>query len=168
MSELSYMEQRRHDKIFGKAPVKKERYVIPKKSAKRIETERADKENQADTPQAMRLWFKERRKEMTGTCHCGCGKPSSKKDDMLYKHSCCHIFPKAHYKSVKIHPKNCIELAFYGGCHTNMDDRSVEKWPNMECWPEIKEKVLILYPLLSPEEKGRKFVTKLMELVNKF
>jgi hypothetical protein len=139
---------------------------MPKKSAKKLAEEAKQKENYLEgLDRPMEAWHKARRKEAIGVCKCGCGNPSQKNSNTLFRHSNCHIFPKRIFESIKLHPKNCIELAYIGGCHNNMDDRGVELWPNMECWDEIKEKILILEPLISPEEKKHKLYSLIMKTV---
>lgn len=97
-------------------------------------------------------WFRARRRQMTGFCKCGCGNRSSRDDEDNFRSSCCHILPQRHFPSVQFHPANFIELAFWGGCHTNFDQKGSEHWHNLACWEEIKQKFLILYPLIKPEE----------------
>ena len=97
-------------------------------------------------------WYLERRKELSGWCQCGCGQKSSKHDDNNYKGSICHILPKRFFKSVAMHPLNYIELAMFGGCHTNFDERGSDLWPNMECWPVIRMRFLVIFPAISPKE----------------
>jgi hypothetical protein len=164
----SYMEKRRNEMLNGKPPVEKKRYSIPKKSAKKMASEKAERDERGGKETEMQLWFIERRKEMTGKCKCGCGRPSQKKDDDTFSFSICHIFPKNKFGSVKTHALNFIELAFIGGCHSNMDNRSIDLWPNMACWPEIKQKVLMMDKVLTKEEKATKFYQKLIGLTEKF
>lgn len=115
----------------------------------------------------MEKWFKARRKEMTGVCQCGCAQPSQKPDDMYFRHCAAHIFPKAIFPSVMYHKLNFVERAFWGGCHSNMDNRSIEIWPYFADWEDIKEKFHVLAPLLTDEERGTKFYSLLEELVYK-
>lgn len=110
-------------------------------------------------------WFKARRKEMTGTCKCGCGKPSSKNEQQYFRHSAAHIFPKAIFKSIMFHNLNWVERAFWGGCHTNMDEAGMDKWPNMEDWGTIVKRFYILSPLIPSFEKKHKFYSALEALV---
>lgn len=110
-------------------------------------------------------WFKARRKEMVGTCQCGCGGKSSRNDDINFRSSAAHILPKKDFESVMYHKFNWVERAFYGGCHTNMDNRGLDLWPNMADWEDIKEKFHVLAPLLTEEERGRKFYRQLEKLV---
>lgn len=112
-------------------------------------------------------WFKARRKEMTGTCQCGCAGKSSKHDEINFRSSIAHIFPKATFESVALHPMNWVERAFWGGCHSNADEGGLDKWPNMADWEDIKEKFFILAPLLTDAERGTKFYQKMEQLVYK-
>lgn len=110
-------------------------------------------------------WFKLIRTKLTGTCQCGCGQPSQKNDEMYYRSSCCHIFPQKTFKSVQFNPLNYVERAFWGGCHTNMDDRSMDRWVNMADWQDIREKFFILAPELTEMERTTKFYNQLSNLV---
>lgn len=110
-------------------------------------------------------WFKSTRNKLTGTCQCGCGKPSSKYDDKYFKHSCSHVFPKAKFGSIKTHPRNFVERAFWGGCHTNMDEQSMDKWVGFTDWENIKEIFHELAPLLTDEERATKFYAHFEKLI---
>ena len=148
-------------------PKEKKLYRIPAKSAKRIQREALEKElHKPDEDSAKEKWFKDRRKEMSGFCQCGCGRRSSKDDDRYFRHSCAHVFPKSKFDSVKLHPLNSVERAFWGGCHSVMDDGSIERWPDMADWKNICEKFKALEPLLTESEKSLKFYTNLKKLVD--
>jgi hypothetical protein len=167
---MSYLEQRRLMKINGLKLPERKQYTIPKKSAKRAALEKAEKEVQQlqvhkVTDAELDAWFKARRKELTGTCTCGCGESSSKEDDKQYKASICHIFPKAKFQSVATHKLNYIELNFWNGCHSNMDNRSMELWPNMECWPVIVARFYAIEQKLTDADKRTKFYQQLKNLV---
>lgn len=110
-------------------------------------------------------WFLAVRKKLTGVCQCGCGKPSCKNDDTYYKFSCCHLFPKNRFGSVATHPNNYVERAFWGGCHSRLDDFGMDRWKEMADWPEIVEKFHELAPLLTEEERTNKFYIQFEELV---
>lgn len=148
-------------------PKAKKPYKIPKKSAKKLRQEAEEKKLRGDEDTLMEQWFKAKRKELTGVCQCGCGKPSQKKDDTFFRGSCCHIFPKATFESVMYHPLNCVERAMFGGCHHNMDNNGLDKWPMMADWEDIKERFHILAPLLTDQERATKFYSKLEQLVYK-
>lgn len=141
-------------------------YTIPKQSEKKKAAVAEEKELRGDADTLKENWFKARRKEMTGICQCGCAEKSSKKDDTYFRHSLAHIFPKKDFESVMYHPLNYVERAFFGGCHGNMDNKSMELWPNMADWEEIKAKFRMLAPLLTAKEKAFKFYTQLEKLVN--
>lgn len=148
-------------------PKEKKAYRIPKKSAKKIKQEAEEKKLRGDDDTLMEQWFKARRKELTGICQCGCAKPSQKKDDTFFRGSCCHIFPKAIFESVMYHPLNCVERAMFGGCHDNMDNQSIDKWPGMADWEDIKERFHVLAPLLTDQERSHKFYSLLEILIYK-
>lgn len=156
-----YMRQRQQHILNGRPLNKAKPHPIAKKSEKRKE-----KEKEMANDDSMVVWFEERRTELTGTCQCGCGSKSCKKDDMYYKHSICHIFPKAKFESVMTHRLNYAERAFWGGCHSVMDDTSMDNWPGFADWDDIKAKFYVLAPLLTREEKATKFYQKLECLVN--
>jgi len=46
--------------------------------------------------------------------------------EQYYRHASAHIFPKAHFESVKIHPLNFLVLGASCGCHHEFDD-SIDK-----------------------------------------
>jgi len=107
-----------------------------------------------DNKEELWEWFKERKKEMKGICS-HCGNPSSKKDDDKFHYSIAHVLPKALFPSVANHPKNWIELCFWGNsCHTNMDNKTLDLI-DMNCFNEIIEKFVEMYPVISKEEKRR-------------
>ena len=109
-------------------------------------------------------WFKERRKEMKGVCS-NCNNPSSKKDDEKFHYSIAHILPKRLFPSVAAHPDNWVELCFWGNsCHTNFDN-SVIDLIDMNCFDEIIEKFIRIYPDIAAEER-RKIPQILIEYYN--
>jgi hypothetical protein len=98
-------------------------------------------------------WFKERAKEMTGTCkHCG-GK--TQKGQKNYKCSVAHILPKAYFPSVATHIDNWIELCFYGkSCHTNFDHSMIDII-DLNCFDAVIEKFVRIYPSIAKNERKR-------------
>lgn len=148
-------------------PKEKKYYRIPKVSKKKQAKLDAEKELRGSDDTLMENFFKRRRKDLAGTCQCGCGRPSQKKDDMYFRHSIAHIFPKSKFLSTMYHPLNFVERAFFGGCHTNMDEGGMDKWPNMADFDDIKEKFHVLAPLLTDEERATKFYSKLESLIYK-
>jgi hypothetical protein len=145
-------------KEAAKFPKIKKVYKIAPKSAKKIAQEK-----DADNDELLQ-WFKERRKEMQGSCkHCG-GK-TMKDDDTKYHYSLAHLLPKAYFPSVATHPLNCIELCFYGeSCHTNLDN-GVLDLIDLNCFDEVIKKVVSIYPSIEKSER-RRIPTILLEYLN--
>ena len=163
----TYLEQRRELKLNGKPLAVKKVYSLPKQSEKKkaeLTDIKKDKANGILSP--LDIWFNNTRVKLTGFCACGCGEKSQKNDNKYYRHCCCHIFPKSKFKSIATHPQNYVERAFLGGCHSVMDDTSMERWPNMEDWETIKAKFYLLSPLIPAKEKANKFYGQLERLVH--
>jgi hypothetical protein len=154
------IEDIRRLKLQAGVPKPKKVYTIPKKSAKKIKQDILAKGDD----EALDLWFDDRRKDLVGKCrHCG-GK-SCKHDDKYYKFSICHILPKAYFPSVATHPLNFVELCFWErNCHGNMDNKVLDM-TDMNCWDEIVEKFLSMYPSIDKAERKRIPAT-LMQYVN--
>lgn len=169
MNKDDELERMRLARIPRPKPVKK---PMRKVSLKRQALDAAEKKLvSSDGDTLKEQWFKARRIEMTGTCQCGCGEPSQKKDDLYFRCSAAHIFPKRDFPSIEYHPLNWVERRFWAGyngtsaCHSIMDDTSIDRWPGMADWEDIKEKFKILAPLLTQEERGKKFYVQLEKLV---
>lgn len=165
----AYLEKRRAIMLGLQAPdPKKEPKPIAKVSEKKKAKDAAEKKAQGGEDTFKEKWFKARRREMVGVCQCGCAQPSQKNDDANFRGSAAHIFPKSEkdgFPSVALHPLNWVERRMFGGCHDNMDNGSMDKWPMMADWDDIKEKFHILAPLLTEEERKKKFYTRLEALV---
>lgn len=158
--------------LAARIPREKKKYRLPQFSKKKLAQMAAEKKLlSADGDTLKEQWFKARRKEMTGTCQCGCGEPSQKENDIHFRSSAAHIFPKHLFESVKYHPFNWVERRVWAGinstsaCHSIMDDTSMDRWPNMADWEDIKEKCHVLAPLLTVEEKATNFYSKLEKLI---
>lgn len=167
-----YLNKRRQWILDGKPVEKKKPKPIPKKSAKKIEVEKKEREERGGGDTDKERWFKRRRHEMVGVCQCGCAMPSSKYDDKNFRSSICHIFPQRLFPSVQFHHLNWVERKFWAtattsACHTNMDNKSMDLWPNFADWDDIKEKYHQLVPLLTDEEKSHKFYHHLTFLIYK-
>lgn len=165
----AYLEKRRAIMLGLQAPdPKKEPKPLQKVGEKKKAKDAAAKTARGGEDTFKEKWFQARRKTLTGTCQCGCGQPSQKNDDMYFRHCCCHVFPKSEesgFPSIALHPMNCVERRFWGGCHTNMDEAGMDKWVNFADWPDIKERFHVLAPLLTEEERKRKFYTRFEALV---
>lgn len=159
---------------LGLAP--KEAVAKPKKGIKPISDKKAAemKEAKAELGEDETIkekWFKRRRQECVGTCQCGCAMPSSKYDDKNFRSSICHIFPQRLFPSVQFHHLNWVERKHWAthstsACHTNMDNKSMDLWPNFADWDDIKEKFKQLSPSLTDKERATKFYKHLEWLVN--
>jgi hypothetical protein len=163
---MSYLDARRNYILSGRPLKKKEKKPlkpVSDKMAAKVAQEK--KENAPGEDTKKEKWFKARRKELEGTCQCGCGKKSQKFDDMYFRHSIAHIFPKAKFESVMYHPLNFVERNWAGGCHSNMDNKSMDLWPNMADWDDIKAKFHELSPHLTEEDRKSKFYKHLESLV---
>lgn len=161
LAEVRYLKEHADD------PKSKKIRYLRKVSLKKQAKLDAEKELRGSDDTLMENWHKARRKDQVGICQCGCGQPSQKKDDMYFRHSNAHIFPKGIFLSIMYHPLNFVERRFFGGCHTNMDEGGMDKWPNFADWNDIQEKFHILAPLLTDEERATKFYHKLEELIYK-
>jgi hypothetical protein len=161
--QTNYMHDRFKQKLYGKTYEPKKPYYIPKVSQKRAKELAEQKEIGTDS--AMNVFFEKMRPKMTGICQCGCGRKSSKLENDHYRSSICHIFPKRIFKSIERHELNWVERNFWDGCHTNMDNQSMDKWVNMADWEDIKERFHSLVPILTDEERKTKLYTHLEQLI---
>lgn len=165
-------EQLRLLRIARTPRPKPEKKTMRKVSEKKLALQQEERKLvSSDGDTLKEQWFKARRTEMTGTCQCGCGEPSQKKDIIWFRSSASHIFPKGLFKSVEYNPINYVERRFWAGlnggnaCHTMMDEAGLDRWPNFADWDDIKAKFYVLAPLLTPVEKATNFYTRLEKLV---
>lgn len=170
---MSYQSERlaRKNGLAPALPTKKERKPIKKISPRKQAELEAAKDARGEGDSDKERWFKRRRIEMSGCCQCGCGEPSSKNDDVNFRSSICHIFPQRLFPSVQLHHLNWVERKHWAtgkssACHTNMDNKSMDLWPNFADWDDIKEKFKQLDPIITPEEKKHKFYNHLKFLVD--
>lgn len=167
--ESEYLRKRREIYLGLREPTpKKAQQPIAKESEKMKAKKAAAKKALAGDDTFKEKWFKARRREMVGICQCGCAEPSHKNSDENFRGSAAHIFPKNEehgFPSVALHPLNWVERRQFGGCHDNMDNAGLDKWPNMADWENIKEKFFVLAPLLTDEERATKFYKHLEKLV---
>jgi len=158
-------QQRRMQHILDSRPLaEKKTYrlnkVSPKRAAK-IEAQKASGDSQMDQ------FFKSLRNGMTGRC-LFCNGDTMKRDDEKFHFSLAHLLPKAIFKSVATVPDNIIELCFWNeSCHTQFDNGRItwEFIKDSKEWDVIKEKLLIVLPLVAPEERKHKLYSKLEKLV---
>lgn len=163
------LERNQAARIPRPKPEKKPmRRMSEKRKAKEVDEKKLVS---SDGDTFMEQFYKAARKRLTGTCQCGCGNPSQKKDDIYFRHCVAHIFPKRLFPSIMYNLHNWVERRFWAGpagtnaCHTVMDDTSIDRWVNFADWDDIKEKFYILAPLLTDEERATNFYTRLEKLV---
>ena len=160
-----YLKKRQEHINAGRPLKPKKNYSIPKKSAKRVEKEKQEKERLGGDDSGTDKFFEAMRKRMVGICQCGCARKSSKHEDDHYRASISHIFPKRTFKSIATNDLNWVERNFWDGCHSNMDNKSMDLWVNMADWDDIKEKFHQLAPMLTEEERKTKFYQHIERLV---
>lgn len=170
-------QHKTEDSGYERKQVAAERKKAAKNTAQKLRaTENPKNKNQTTVLQdkvEKEKWFRLVREKLTGWCQCGCGEKSSKNDyknlegkiESHFRSSISHIFPKKDFHSVKYHLENYVERNFWLGCHTQMDNTSIERWVNFADWDNIKRKFHILEPLLTDEEKTYKFYSQLKTLV---
>lgn len=135
--------------MFGKPQVPKQKYSIPKKSARKIKEEQAMKDENGDTE--LQKWYRARMKVMGDRCNlCGC-----KVETKIYQYaivSICHILPKRDNccPSVKTHPLNFITLCV--DHHHQFDNITWEERETWGCWETIKERLIMMYDCLDKGE----------------
>lgn len=159
------LEEIRKLKLEAGKPKEKKVYYIPKVSKKK-QKEMADAKvtrNGDDT--VKEKWFQRQRRKMVGVCQCGCTRRSSKHEDDQFRASVAHIFPQRLFGSIQFNDLNWVERNFWFGCHHNMDNKSMDLWPNFADWNDIKERFHQLAPLLTEEERATKFYKHLESLV---
>lgn len=168
----SYFERMKLIKLglLPKEAVAKEKKPMRRVSEKKIAQIKEEKEQRGEDDTQKEKWFLARRKEMVGVCQCGCAMPSSKNDGSNFRSSACHIFPQRLFESIQYHRLNWVERKFWAtgttsACHSNMDNKSMDLWPNFADWDDIKEKFHQLAPLLTDEERANKFYTHLEKLI---
>jgi hypothetical protein len=160
---MSYLDERRAFIAAGRPLKQKKPYQIKKVSDKRAA--KIKEQQQSNSDESLDKFFERMRKRMTGVCQCGGAEKTQKDDDTFYRNCICHIFPKRIFKSIATHELNWVERSFWSGCHTNMDNRSIELWKNFADWDDIKEKFHQLVPLLTDEERASKFYHNLERIV---
>ena len=146
------IEEIRKLKAGAGLPKTPKKYSIPKKSAKKLKQEKDERKERAEEDTALVKFFKSCQKEMSGNC-AECGKPTTTKVYELAIHSICHLLAKRKTvaPSVACHPNNWIELC--PDCHYKFDNSAWEDIAKWGCWPEVKERLILVYPDLAEEER---------------
>lgn len=140
---MSYLEQRRNQKLNGKIDKPKKTYQIPKKSAKKIAEEKKDKVPGEMTE--LQKWYEGIMKKEDKQCwNCGQDLTNYSKEDW---HACiAHIVPKSTFPSVATHPLNYMILGKWCNCHGTYDSN----WDSAQKMPIFKE-AIDRFIMISPD-----------------
>lgn len=141
--------------LLPKEAVAKKKQPIKKVSDKKKQQIEAEKKERGDGETELTKWFRGRMKQMVGRCKC-CGEKTETKKYEFAIGSIAHILPKRNnqFPSAKYHPLNFIELCY--PCHQNFDNFwSWDDKANLDCWPEIIEKLIMIEPILTQEERNK-------------
>lgn len=150
---LSEYQKQRQDHINAGRPAKpKKVYQIPKKSAKKLQQEKDEKERLGGDDTELVKWYKARMKQMSGRCN----ETGMKTETRIYAYaimSICHLLDKRETKcpSVKTNPWNWIELA--PDVHTMFDKANWEEREQMGCWETVRDRLILVYPSLAENER---------------
>lgn len=149
--------------LAAKTTGPKPKKPIAKVSVKKQAEVEADKAARNGDETVKQKWFAEQRPRLADYCGCGCGQRTMKVNDEKFCFSVAHVLAQRLFPSVQFHPENWVSRAW--SCHTNMDNRSMDRWPTYRDWPEICRKFRLLEPLLTDQERGKKFFRILAEMV---
>lgn len=123
---------------------------LPKFSAKKLAEREAEKKARGGDDTALVKWFKSQMKVMPTRCE-ETGLPLETKVYKYAINSICHILPKQSCKSVALHPLNRVFLD--QDFHKKFDAMSWEEREQLKCWPEIRDRLVMVYPDLAPDER---------------
>lgn len=173
---MSYLDDRRAHINAGRPLKEKKKYSIQKVSKKRAAKIAEEKIARGGEPTDLEKWYTEIMDREVPKCwETGewIGKPDKeilisenpdytdaeieaafKKMQFGWHGSIAHVLPKSDFESVATHPKNYMILKMWGGTHGTYD-QSWEKAATMKVWPYAMKIINLLYPLLTPAEKGR-------------
>ena len=145
------IEQIRKLKAEAGLPKAPKKYSIPKKSAKKLKQEKEERKERAGEDTELVKFYKSCQKQMSGNCS-ECGKPTTTKVYELAIHSICHLLAKRKTvaPSVATHPSNWIELC--PDCHYKFDNSAWEDIAKWGCFPEIRDRLIEVYPFIEAEE----------------
>jgi len=149
--------------LAAKTTGPKPKKPIAKVSVKKQAEVEADKAARNGDETVKQKWFAEQRPRLDEYCGCGCGQRTMKFNDQ-FCFSIAHVLPQKLFPSVQFHTEVWVSRAW--ACHTNMDTRSMDRWPTYRDWPEICRKVRVLEPLLTDQERKTKFFGKLWKMVS--
>lgn len=149
---MGYLEDRLNHINAGRPLRDKKKYQIPKVSEKRKKKLAAEKEARGGDDTELVLFFKRAMKRMSGEClEC-----FARTETKVYQYaifSICHILEKrpAVCPSVAYNQNNWIELC--PDHHFKFDRSNWEERETWGIWPTVREKLIMLYDDLDPEER---------------
>jgi len=169
--QLPYSERYRLIKLGllpKEAVAKPKKRISPRSEKKKKELNEAKDVVTGETE--LVKWYKGRMKYMGYSCkECGC-----KVETSVYKfaiHHICHILPKRETMcpSVALHPLNFITLCQHH--HDLFDSYSYDDkgWAEREkwaCWPEVRERLIMMHDSIAPEEM-RHFPQSVLDYMKK-
>lgn len=103
----------------------------------------------------LQKWYKERQKQLTGTC-IRCGAHYDKNNLAYAIAATAHVLAKRDnmFPSVSLHPDNYIELGSFCGCHYWFDNfASWEEIALSKIWPVVLEKFLLFNDKIVERER---------------
>lgn len=133
-------------------PKPPKKYSIPKKSAKKIAKEAAEKQARGGDDSELVRWFKAKIKISSGYCSwCGC-----KVEKHIFNYAVmtvAHLLDKRDTvcPSVKTHPLNFIILC--PDHHSQFDRMNWEERQTLGFWETIRDRLVYVYPDLAPAER---------------
>lgn len=158
-----YLKKRQDFINAGRPLPQKKTYQIPKVSEKRKKKLEEERVARGGDDTELQKFFKSAIKRFTGYCM----ETGLKTETKIYQYavmSVAHILPKASCKSVALHPCNWIELNV--DFHHKFDAMSWEEREKMGCWPEIRDRLIMVYPDLAEDEK-RHFPESVLKYMEK-
>lgn len=149
--QIPYHQQRlnRKNGLSPALPTRKEKKPIPKQSVKMKAEKAAERERLGGDDTDLVKFFKNCMKRMTGYCI----ETHLRTETKIYAYaimSICHILPKKLCPSVALHP--CIWVELDPSFHHKFDAMSWKEREQLGCWPVIRDKLIMVYPDLDPNE----------------
>ena len=150
--QLPYFERMKLIKLglLPKEAVAKKKKPIKKVSDKKAKEIKEERDNRGGDETELVKWFRRCVKMMSGYC----AETGLKTETKIFQYavmSIAHLIPKSKAKSVATHPLNWIELNV--DFHHKFDAMSWEEREKLGCWPIIHDRLVMIYPDLSEEDK---------------
>lgn len=148
--KLNRIKLGQEPKTTGPKPKK----PIAKKSAKKLEQEKAEKKERGGESTNLQKWYEKIMQNEPGKCW-ETDVNINRMDKLGWHGSVAHILGKRDFPSVATHPQNYMILCMWNGSHGNYDS-SWERAATMKVWKYALNIIInVLLPLLPPEEKRK-------------